>query len=76
MSLSKHSKLLPLNPIVVDTLITVGGRMGQSHLRFEQKHQILLTKEHFLSTLLVLDKQERNCHIGREQTLSLLREIV
>ena len=27
-----------------------------------------------LSTLVVLDKHERNCHIGREQTLSLLRE--
>ena len=76
MSLSKRSKLLPLNPIVVDNLIRVGGRIGQSHLPFEQKHQILLTKEHFLSTLLVLDKHERNCHIGREQTLSLLRESV
>ena len=76
MSLSKRSKLLPLNPIVVDNLIRVGGRIGQSHLPFEQKHQILLTKEHFLSTLLVLDKHERNYHIGREQTLSLLRESV
>ena len=27
MSLSKHSKLLPLNPIVVDNLIRVGGRV-------------------------------------------------
>ena len=76
MSLSKDSKLLLLNPIVVDNLIRVGGRIGQSHLPFEQKHQILLTKEHFLSTLLVLDKHERNYHIGREQTLSLLRESV
>ena len=32
MSLSKHSKLLPLNPIVVDNLIRVGGRIGQSYL--------------------------------------------
>ena len=31
-SLSKHSKLLPLNPIVVDNLIRVGGRIGQSYL--------------------------------------------
>ena len=29
-----------------------------------------------MSTLLVLDKHERNCHIGREQTLSLLRKSV
>ena len=64
MSLSKHSKLLPLNPIVVDNLSRVGGRIGQSHLPFEQKHQILLTKEHFLSTLLVLDTHERDCYIG------------
>ena len=37
---------------------------------------MLLTKEHILSTLLVLDKHERNCHSGGEQTLSLLRESV
>ena len=66
MRLSKHNKLLPLSPIVVDNLIRVGGRIGQLHLPFEPKHQILRTKEHFLSTLLVLDKHERNCHIGRE----------
>ena len=76
MSLSKHSELLLLNPIVVDNLIRVGGRIGQSHLPSEQKHQILLTNKHFLSTLLVLDKHERNCHIGQEQTLSLLRKSV
>ena len=40
MSLSKDSKLLLLNPIVVDNLIRVGGRIGQSYLPFEQKHQI------------------------------------
>ena len=76
MSLSKHSKLIPINSIVVYNLIRVGGRIGQSHLPFERKHQILLTKDHFLSTLLVLDKHERNYHIGREQILSLLRESV
>ena len=73
MSLSKHSKLLHLNPIVVDNLIRVGGRIGQLHLSFEQKHQILLTKEYFLSTFFVLYEHESNYHIGREQTLSLLR---
>ena len=40
MSLSKDSKLLLLNHIVVDNLIRVGGRIGQSYLPFEQKHQI------------------------------------
>ena len=35
MSLSKHSKLLHLSPIVVDNLIRVGGIIGQSHLSFE-----------------------------------------
>ena len=76
MSLSKHTKLLPLNPIIADNLIRAGGRIEQSYLLFEQKHQILLTKEHFQSSLLVLDKYEQNCYIGQEQTLSLLRESV
>ena len=76
MSLRKHRKLLPLSPIIVDNLIRFGGRIGQLYLPFEQKHQILLTKEYFLSSLLIFDKHERNCHIGREQTLSLLQESV
>ena len=76
MSLSKDSKLLLLNPINVDNLIRVGGRIGQSYLPFARKHQILLTKEHFLSTLLVFDKHKCNCHIGREQALPLLWESV
>ena len=54
----------------------LGGRIGHLYLPFEEKHQILLTKEHFLLTLLVLDTHECICHIGREQTLSLLRESV
>ena len=51
MILSKHSKLLPLNPIVVDKLIRVEGRIGQSYLPLVQKRQILLAKEHFLKKL-------------------------
>ena len=76
MSLSKRIKLLPLNPFIVDNLIRAGGQIGELYLLFEQKHQIFLAKEHFLSTLLVLNKHERNCHIRRDQTLSLLRESV
>ena len=33
--------------MTVDNLIRAGGRIGQSYLPFWQKHQILLTKEHF-----------------------------
>ena len=75
MDLSKHSKFLPLNPIIVNNLIIIEGRIGQLYLYFEQKHQIYRTKEHFLPALL-LDKHERNCPIGREQTLPLLQESV
>ena len=75
MSSSKPSKLLPLNPITADNSIRVGGRTGQLYLPFEQTHQILLTKEQFLSTLLVLDKQKQNYHIRQEQTLPLLGKV-
>ena len=34
MSLSKHIKLPPLNPIVVDNVIRVGGTIGQLYLPF------------------------------------------
>ena len=73
--LIKTRQFLPLNAIIVNNLIIIEGRIGQLYLHFEQKHQIYRTKEHFLPALL-LDKQERNCHIGREQTLSLLQESV
>ena len=69
------SLLLPLNSTIVDNLIRVGGRIGQLYLPFQQKHQILLTKEKS-SANLISTKHQQSCHVGWEQTLSLLRESI
>ena len=61
MSFSKYSKLLPLNPIVVDNLIRVRGRKGHSYLPFEQKKQVLQTKEHCTNAIATFD-ENKHCH--------------
>ena len=73
-TLPKTSNLLSLRPFLLDNLLRLGGRIGQSFLSFHSKHQIILPKNHPLSALLVQDTHVRNCHSGRDLTLSLIRE--
>ena len=38
--------MLLLRPFLLDNLLRVGGRIGQSFLPFYSKHQIILPKSH------------------------------
>ena len=76
----RNSKLLQKNQYLfitetyVDNLLCVGGRVTHSFLPFNSKHQIILSKKHHLSELLIKYIHIRNCHSRRELTLNLLRE--
>ena len=41
----------------------------------ENKNQMIVSKSHHLSSLIIMDTHQHNFHIGREQTLYLLRNI-
>ncbi|XP_078371484.1 uncharacterized protein LOC144655144 [Oculina patagonica] len=70
----KKSRLYKLDPIVVDGLLCVGGRLRRASLPAESKNQIILPKEDH-TTRLIIDHYHRICgHSGREHVLALARE--
>lgn len=69
-----NSSLLQLQPVLVDGIIRVGGRLTKAQIRYEAKHQVLLPPGHPLSRVLVQDIHERHFHVGREHTLALVRQ--
>ena len=42
--------------------------------KFKNKHQIVVSKTHPIASLTIQEIQQKNLHIGREHTLSILRE--
>ena len=73
-TLAPNSSLLPLQPVLVDGIIRVGGRLNKAPIPFEAKHQVLLSPAHPLSRSVVQDIHQRHFHVGREHTLALVRQ--
>ena len=53
-----------------DNVWRCGGRLKKSHIPYETKHPILLTKQHHFSTLIVRHAHERTSHGGVKDTLT------
>ena len=69
----KLSPLRRLNPIFVNGLLRVGGRLGNSSLDFEAKHPIILPHSHHVVTLLVQHFHAREGHAGTNHLLNSIR---
>ena len=70
----KTSGLRSLDPVLVDGLLRVGGRLDLAPASFDSKHQIILPKSDHVSTLIIEHCHLISGHSGREYVLSLLRE--
>ena len=70
----KTSGLRSLDPVLVDGLIRVGGRLGLAPASFDSKHQIILPTSDHVSTLIIEHCHLISGHSGREYVLRLLRE--
>ena len=73
-TVKKSSCLRSLDPILVDGLLRVGGRLRLVQASFDSKHQIILPKNDHVSNLLIEHFHLISGHSGREYVLSLLRE--
>ena len=74
-SVKKTSKILSLTPFLDHRkYLCVGGRLKHADIPANSKNQIILSKNHYLSYLLIKEIHVRNAHVGREHTLSLLRK--
>ena len=70
----KKSKLASLNPILVDGVVRVGGRIRNGPLPFEAKHPMIVPKEHPIAELIVRYYHKVLGHAGREHVLCTLRQ--
>ena len=70
----KSSRLYELDPIFVDDLLRVGGRLRNSTLSPESKNQIILPRDDHVSRLIIYHYHKACGHSGREHVLSRIRE--
>ena len=73
-AVKKSSRITKLDPVLVDGVIRVGGRLQNSPINQESKHPVILPKDHHISTLIIRHHHLVCGHCGPEHTLSLLRE--
>ena len=67
------SSIRKLDPFMEDGLLKVGGRLRHASLE-EAKHPILLPKSSHVTKLIIRDLHDSLAHVGRNHTLSALRE--
>ena len=72
-SMKKSSSIYKLDPILVNNLLRVGGRLQRAPIDDEAKHPIILPKKHHVVQLLVRHFHHSSGHSGIEHTLSLIR---
>ncbi|KAK6175033.1 hypothetical protein SNE40_013574 [Patella caerulea] len=69
----KGSSIFKLDPILVNGILRVGGRLRRSEESFESKHQIILPKKSHVSMLIIRHYHEVSAHSGRSYILSAIR---
>ena len=58
-----------MDPILEDNgLLRVRGRLSSADMSWEEKHPVILPKNHHVSTLLVRQYHEKVAHQGRHLT--------
>lgn len=66
------SNLVKLDPVVVDGVLRVGGRLSQAALPEETKHPAILPKNSHISKLILRHVHDKVGHRGRNHMLSTL----
>lgn len=74
-SVCKKSKLFKLDAFLDgDQLLRVGGRLKNANLAYDAKHQIILPKNHEITTLIINEAHKSTLHGGPKLTESTLRQ--
>ena len=69
----KSSSVFGLDPVLIDGILRVGGRLRRASLPQDAKHQIILPKNHHVTNLIIRHYHLMCGHSGREYVLSLVR---
>ena len=73
-AVSRQSSLYKLDPVLVDGLVRVGGRLSRAAMPEESKHPVILSKEQHLAALILKHVHQSLGHAGRTHTLSSVRK--
>ncbi|XP_039299275.1 uncharacterized protein LOC120355056 isoform X1 [Nilaparvata lugens] len=70
-----NSRIRSLTPFIhSDSLLRVGGRLQESKMSFDFKHQILLPAKHKLTRSLINSCHRRLLHAGVQSTMASIRQ--
>ena len=72
--IKKSNAIYKLDPVKIDGLLYVGGRLKQTTIPDSAKFQIILPKKHHVVELIVRHYHLKSGHSGLEHVLSLIRE--
>ena len=72
--IKKSSKIIKLDPRLLDGVLCIGGGLGNGPFQQESKHPMLLPKSHHIVTLIIRHYHQVSGHSGVEHVLSLIRE--
>lgn len=70
----KKGQLASLDPVLQDGILKVGGRLKNASIPQNAKHQMILPKDHHVSTLLIRHIHRQIKHQGCNHILSELRQ--
>ncbi|XP_023192317.1 uncharacterized protein LOC111609249 isoform X1 [Xiphophorus maculatus] len=73
-TVSKRSSLYKLDPVLDAGVLRVGGRLNKTAMPVEAKHPVILTKDMYMSTLILHHIHQQLGHAGRAHMLSRLRQ--
>ena len=72
--ISKNGAIYQLDPILVNGVLRVGGRLSLSNLPYDAKHPIILPKQSIISKLIMFDAHKNVGHLEKNSMLSNLRQ--
>ena len=70
----ESDKVILLSPFVKYGLILVGGHIGSAYTPYSSKHQVIISNNHPIASLLIFYIHVTNFHSGHDLTFNLLRE--
>ncbi|XP_055522695.1 uncharacterized protein LOC129716876 [Wyeomyia smithii] len=73
-SISPSSSLSKLNPILVDGILCVGGRLAKAPVSENRKHPMILSHHHPLARLVLQHYHSKHFHCGQQLLVSTVRE--
>jgi len=75
LNLDNQSKIKCLSPFIDEhDLLRVGGRLKNSPLDYDCKHQLLLPSDHHFTTILFRHEHCKNLHAGPQLLTSIVRQ--